>query len=54
MWLKSGPSLRVDYEIETEDGSKCFIASLIDEEIKKPLVMETLRLVAPRKKLEIM
>jgi tubulin polyglutamylase TTLL11 len=52
--VNCNPSLRVDYEIETEDGGKCFIPSLIDEEIKKPLVMETLRLIAPRKKLEIM
>jgi len=52
--VNCNPSLRVDYEIEAEDGTKCYIPSLIDEEIKKPLVMETLRLIAPKKKLDIM
>ena len=52
--VNSNPSLRIDYEIEDESGAKMFIPSMIDADIKKPLVLETLKLVAPKKKLEIM
>lgn len=52
--VNCNPSLRIDYEIETNDGHVLSILSPIDLEIKKPLVLETLKLVAPRKKLEIM
>jgi hypothetical protein len=52
--VNSNPSLRIDYEITNEDGTKTFIPSVIDIEIKKPLVFETLKLIAPKRKLEIM
>lgn len=52
--VNCNPSLRIDYEIETADGSVLSVLSPIDLEIKKPLVLETLKLVAPPKKLEIM
>lgn len=52
--VNSNPSLRIDYEITNDDGTKTYIPSQIDIEIKKPLVFETLRLVAPKKKLDIM
>jgi hypothetical protein len=35
-------------------GKNTQLLSPIDVDIKKPLVMETLKLVAPKKKLEIM
>lgn len=38
--------------METENG-KVFIPSSIDIDIKKPLVLETLKLVAPKRKLDI-
>ncbi len=52
--VNCNPSLRIDYEIETSNGHILSILSPIDLEIKKPLVLETLKLVAPQKKLEIM
>lgn len=52
--VNSNPSLRIDYEITNNDGTKIYIPSPIDIEIKKPLVLETLKAVAPKKKLDIM
>lgn len=51
--VNCNPSLRIDFEIETKQGTYSLL-SPIDLEIKKPLVLETLKLVAPKKKLEIM
>ena len=50
--VNCNPSLRVDYEKEMENGKVKHIPSPIDIEIKKPLVLETLKLAAPKKKIE--
>ena len=42
------PSLRLDYEHEVSPGVCEYVSSPVDEEIKKPLVMDTLLLIAPR------
>ena len=52
--VNCNPSLRIDYEIESKEGGKISIPSSIDVEIKRPLVLETLKLVAPKKKMDIM
>lgn len=52
--VNCNPSLRIDYELETRDGRILSVLSPIDLEIKKPLVLDTLKLVAPQKKLETM
>lgn len=52
--VNCNPSLRIDYEIETTDGRVLSVLSPIDLEIKKPLVLETLKLVAPPRKIELM
>ncbi|CAD5117968.1 DgyrCDS6709 [Dimorphilus gyrociliatus] len=41
------PSLRIDYDQSIAPGITETIHSAVDEEIKKPLVQETLKLVAP-------
>lgn len=41
----------MDFEKENEAGKLVYQPSLIDEEIKKPLVLETLKLALPKKKL---
>ncbi|CAF0831238.1 unnamed protein product [Brachionus calyciflorus] len=50
--VNCNPSLRIDFESETPDGQIKTLPSPIDVEIKKPLVLETLRLACPKKKLE--
>ena len=49
--VNSSPSLRIDYEHEVAIGIHEYLHSPIDEEIKRPLVMQTLLLVAPKNKL---
>jgi tubulin polyglutamylase TTLL11 len=51
--VNCNPSLRVDYELESK-GKSTLLPSPIDIDIKKPLVLETLKLVAPRKKIQLM
>ena len=46
--VNSNPSLRIDYEREVLPGIFEYIYSQVDTEIKKPLVHDTLLLVAPR------
>ena len=48
--VNANPSLRIDYENEIAPGIAEYIFSPVDEEIKKPLVMDTLLLMAPRHK----
>jgi len=50
--VNCNPSLRIDYETEDIDGKQINIPSPIDTEIKMPLVLETLKLVAPKQKLD--
>ena len=50
--VNCNPSLRIDYETEDLDGKLMNVPSPIDIEIKMPLVLETLKLVAPKQKLE--
>lgn len=52
--VNCNPSLRIDYETEDLEGKITTVPSPIDEEIKMPLVLETLKLVAPKQKLEYM
>jgi len=68
--VNSNPSLRIDFDKMNETGKKKFFfsdefylkfsgklvyqSSLIDEEIKKPLIFETLKLALPKKKLNTM
>jgi len=40
--------MRLDYDHEVSPGVYEYAKSPVDEEIKKPLVMDTLLLVAPR------
>ena len=49
--VNSNPSLRIDYEREVAIGINEYIHSPLDEEIKRPLVAETLQLVAPKNKM---
>ena len=46
--VNANPSLRIDFEHEVAPGILEHIHSPVDEEIKRPLVMDTLLLVAPR------
>ncbi|CAF4055733.1 unnamed protein product, partial [Rotaria magnacalcarata] len=43
--VNANPSLRIDFDHENEAGKFISQPSPIDEEIKKPLVLETLKLV---------
>lgn len=52
--VNCNPSLRIDYEIEDAEGKLINLPSPIDTEIKMPLVLETLKLVAPKQKLDYM
>lgn len=68
MEVNANPSLRIDFDKENEIGkdyksiysNNSFLGklvyhpSLIDEEIKKPLILETLKLALPKKKLNTM
>ncbi|UJR11137.1 hypothetical protein I4U23_015318 [Adineta vaga] len=47
--VNANPSLRIDYDHTNEAGKLIHEPSLIDEEIKKPLVTETLKLVMKEK-----
>ena len=49
--VNANPSLRIDYENEIGLGIYEYIHSPVDEEIKKPVVYDTLLLAAPRNKL---
>jgi hypothetical protein len=49
--VNANPSLRIDFDKENETGKVIYQTSPIDEEIKKPLVLETLKLALPKKKL---
>ncbi|UJR37288.1 hypothetical protein I4U23_029997 [Adineta vaga] len=50
--VNANPSLRIDFDKDNDDGKIVCQPSLIDEEIKKPLVLETLKLALPKKKLD--
>ncbi|XP_052267440.1 tubulin polyglutamylase TTLL11-like [Dreissena polymorpha] len=50
--INSSPSLRIDGEIEVAPGVPESIPSPKDEEVKIPLIRDTLLLVAPRKKVK--
>lgn len=52
--VNCNPSLRIDYELEGPNGQIVCLPSPIDYEIKKPLVLQTLKLIAPQKKLNLM
>ncbi|CAF2158159.1 unnamed protein product [Rotaria magnacalcarata] len=47
--VNANPSLRIDFDHENEAGKFISQPSPIDEEIKKPLVLETLKLVMRRR-----
>ncbi|KAI3384494.1 hypothetical protein SNEBB_009194 [Seison nebaliae] len=49
--VNSSPSLRIDYEKKMPNGDTIAMPSQIDERIKQPLILDTLRLVAPREKM---
>ncbi|CAF2672261.1 unnamed protein product [Rotaria sp. Silwood2] len=49
--VNSNPSLRIDFD-KNEAGKIIYQPSPIDEEIKKPLVLETLKMALPKKKLD--
>ncbi|CAF4657120.1 unnamed protein product [Rotaria sp. Silwood1] len=49
--VNANPSLRIDFDKENGAGRLIYQSSPIDEEIKKPLVLETLKLALPKKKL---
>jgi hypothetical protein len=46
--VNSNPSLRIDYEHEVSPGVTEYYNSAVDEEIKQPLIRDTLLAVAPR------
>ena len=50
--INSSPSLRIDSEIEVAPGVVEYVPSPKDEEVKIPLIRDTLLLVAPQKKLK--
>ncbi|XP_033108275.1 tubulin polyglutamylase TTLL11-like [Anneissia japonica] len=49
--VNANPSLRLDYEYEPSPGIVESVPSPVDEEIKIPLVMDTLKIVVPSKRL---
>ncbi len=49
--VNCNPSLRIDYEKEGDNGQLIRHQSPIDVDIKKPLVMDTLKLVVSKEKL---
>ncbi|XP_053381154.1 tubulin polyglutamylase TTLL11-like isoform X2 [Mercenaria mercenaria] len=48
--INSSPSLRIDSEVEVSPGIVEYVPSPKDEEVKIPLIRDTLLLVAPKKK----
>ncbi|ESO83764.1 hypothetical protein LOTGIDRAFT_53477, partial [Lottia gigantea] len=48
--VNSNPSLRIDCEQEVSPGIMGYVLSLKDEEVKRPLIQDTLMLVAPPQK----
>ncbi|XP_060557499.1 tubulin polyglutamylase TTLL11-like isoform X2 [Ruditapes philippinarum] len=48
--INSSPSLRIDSEVEVAPGVVDYVPSPKDEEVKIPLIRDTLLLVAPKKK----
>jgi hypothetical protein len=49
--VNCNPSLRIDFEANNEEGKKIRLPSQIDIDIKFPLVLDTLRLIAPKTKI---
>ena len=49
--VNCNPSLRIDYEAKDDEGKKIRLPSQIDIDIKFPLVMDTLKLMAPKNKI---
>ena len=47
--VNSSPSLRIDYEKEIALGIAEKVISPVDDEVKRTLVLDTLRLIAPPK-----
>ena len=50
--VNANPSLRIDYEKEVAPGITEYLPSPVDEEVKRPMIRDTLLLVAPKKKLK--
>lgn len=50
--INSSPSLRIDSEVEIAPGVMDYVPSPKDEEVKIPLIRDTLLLVAPQKKVK--
>ncbi|UJR08939.1 hypothetical protein I4U23_013191 [Adineta vaga] len=50
--VNANPSLRIDFDKENDAGKRIYQTSPIDEEIKKTLILETLKLALPKKRLE--
>lgn len=50
--VNSGPSLSIECEQEVAPGIVEYVASPTDEEIKRPLVRDTIMLVVPKEKLK--
>lgn len=50
--INSSPSLRIDSEVEISPGVMDYVPSPKDEEVKIPLIRDTLLLVAPQKKVK--
>lgn len=48
--VNANPSLRIDYENEIAPGIYEYLHSPVDEEIKKSLILSTLKTVCPKKK----
>ncbi|XP_064649478.1 tubulin polyglutamylase TTLL11-like isoform X2 [Lineus longissimus] len=46
--VNANPSLRIDYEHEVSPGVTEYYNSAVDEEIKQPLIRDTLLVIAPR------
>ena len=49
--INASPSLRIDSEVEVAPGVMEYLPSPKDEEVKIPLIRDTMLLVAPKKKL---
>ena len=47
--VNSSPSLRIDYDKEVVIGITEKVISPVDDEVKRTLVLDTLRLIAPPK-----
>ncbi|XP_074653946.1 tubulin polyglutamylase TTLL11-like isoform X2 [Tubulanus polymorphus] len=46
--VNANPSLRIDYQQESSSGAPEYLPSIVDEEVKRPLIRDTLLLIAPK------